>query len=51
MKILIKLIARKLTGYLEIFLLELYYLEADLFIMTVMHHIFVVYNSLGIYLD
>lgn len=32
------------------FLHELYYLEANLFIMTVMHHIFVVYNSLGIYL-
>lgn len=32
------------------FLLELYYLEGNLFIITVMHHIFVVYNSLGIYL-
>lgn len=31
------------------FLLELYYLEANLFIMTVMHRIFVVYNFLGIF--
>lgn len=32
------------------FLLELYYLEGNLFIMTVMHHIFVVYNCHAIYL-
>lgn len=36
--------------FVDSFPLELYYLEANLFIMTVMHHIFVVYHSLGIYL-
>lgn len=44
-----KITTRRLTGYLET-ILELYHLEANLFIMTVMHRIFVVYNFLGIYL-